>query len=343
MSEIQNAQRTRIVRRFTLIAGMLALALAALSFFSAPLKPVHPRTGELVFPGVLESLEAPPRIRITTADTSYTLQERPEGWGLVESGGYPVRADRMQVLADALRTLTWGDVKTRDPEKFDRIGLGDPAQDGAGALIEVVAGEDDVVASLISGRKEENIYGRRPADTDISFQLEGALPPLYTRQGWLDLDLLEIPQEVIKSVRLVRPDGESLYLSRPAGSGPRSFRPAPPNQNDQLVSRIAATGPALAITRFFPVDVKPASGLKTKWIARHITVTHDALEIDIRAYAEDDGFFVTLRAVEAGNGANRASSINARAEGWAFELAEYDWSDFAPELSSIVRRAIAED
>ena len=144
---------------------------------------------------------------------------------------------------------------------------------------------------------------------------------------------------MIKSVRLQRPDGESLYLSRPAGGSARSFTPAPPNQDDKLISRVAVAGPALAASRCFPVDVKPASDLTTDWVARHITVTHDALEIDVYAYAEADGFYVTLRAIEAGNGANRAESINTSAEGWAFKLAEYDWSDFAPEIGRLVRRA----
>ena len=342
MSEVQRNQRIQTVRYLGFMAGGLAILLGLASLFGPQLQPVHERSGSLVFPGVLADLEAPPALRITTADTSYTLKELPAGWGLVESGGYPVRPDRMEVLDEALQTLSWGELKTRDPQKFDRLGLGDPAEDGAGALIEVLNADGAVVASLISGRKDEQIYGRFPSDADLSFRLEGDLPPLYTRQGWLDLEILRMPPEVIKSVRLVRPDGESLYLSRPAGGGPRSFKPAPPNQNDKLISRIAATGPGLAISRFFPVDVKPASELKTEWVARHISLTHDSLEIDVRAYAEADGFYVTLRAVEAGNGANRAQSINERAEGWAFQLPEYDWSDFAPEISNIVRRAAEE-
>ena len=339
MSEVQAAARTSVIRRLSLAAGGLALLLAALAMLGRTDTQSHPRTGDLVFPGVLDDVGTSPTLRITTADTQYTLQERSEGWGLKESGGYPVRADRMEKFANALRTLRWDDVKTRDPTKFDRIGLGDPQLDGTGALIEVIGEDGEIAASLISGRKDERVYGRLLSDESISFSLDGDLPPLYTRQAWLDLDVVQIPQDVIKSVRLVRPDGDSLYLAREAGAGPRAFRPAPPNQNDVLRSRLAATGPALAVTRFFPSDVKPASRLQTEWVARHITVTHDALEVDVRAYAEPDGYFVTLRAVEAGNGANRAESINAKAEGWAFKLAEIDWADFAPELSSIVQRA----
>ena len=315
MNTLQSSQRFQILRRLGIIAASLAVALAIVSFASAPDGPSHERTGKLVFPGLLESLDASPILRVTTADTIYTLQKSGDRWGLKESGGYSVRSDRMEELAEGLRTLRWGEARTRDPAKFDRIGLGDPKFDGAGALIEVLDAKGDVVASLISGRKDERVYGRKLSDDAISFRLDGNLPPLYTRQAWLDLDVVQIPQQVIKSVRLVRPNGDSLYLERPVGGGPRTFKPAPPNQDDRLVSRIAASGPALAVTRFFPVDVKPASELTSNWVARHITVTHDALEVDVRAYAEDDGYYVTMRAVEAGNGAHRAASINAKADG----------------------------
>jgi hypothetical protein len=56
----------------------------------------------------------------------------------------------------------------------------------------------------------------------------------------------------------------------------------------------------------------------------------------VEAYREPDGFFVTMRAIEAGEGAHRGSTINDKATGWAFELSEYDWNDFTPLVSSIV-------
>ncbi|MEL7129627.1 MAG: hypothetical protein AAGK23_08770, partial [Pseudomonadota bacterium] len=96
---------------------------------------------------------------------------------------------------------------------------------------------------------------------------------------------------------------------------------------------------ALALSRFDPVDAKPAAALETRPLVRHITSTHDGLEIDVSAYREPDGLYATIRAVEAGEGAARAATINDRSEGWAFRLAEIDWNDFTPSVRSIVRRA----
>ena len=92
------------------------------------------------------------------------------------------------------------------------------------------------------------------------------------------------------------------------------------------------------MTRLSPLDVKPAADLLTQPVARHISETFDGLEIDLRAYREGDGVWVTLRAVEAGEGARRAEVINDKAEGWAFRLTDYDFQDFTPDVLSIVER-----
>jgi hypothetical protein len=105
-----------------------------------------------------------------------------------------------------------------------------------------------------------------------------------------------------------------------------------------LISRLTTSGPALALSRLAPIDVKPASALETRRVGRHITSTHDGLEVDVSTYREPEGFYITLRAVEAGEGARRAETINTKAEGWAFRLTEFDWNEFTPPVRSIVRR-----
>ncbi|MEO1305879.1 MAG: hypothetical protein AAFV37_12955, partial [Pseudomonadota bacterium] len=129
-----------------------------------------------------------------------------------------------------------------------------------------------------------------------------------------------------------------LYLRRAEGEGARSFQPAPPNQDDRLISRLAASTTALAITRLSPLDVKPEADLVTAPVARHISETFDGLEVDLRAFREPGGLWVTVRAVEAGEGARRAEVINEKAEGWAFRITDYDFQDFTPNVLSIVER-----
>mgnify|MGYP001794521351 CR=1 FL=1 len=297
----------------------------------------HARLGQPVLEDFSQTRADAQRIRFTLVDESYTLARTASGWVLEDTGGYPVRPERLSELASGLETLSFDEKRTDDPYKHDRVGLGDPLQSGNGALVEVFGSDGNLEHSLIIGRKNDAIYVRTP-DQDQTFRAEGTLPPFYNRRAWMDFNIINIDPSAIRSVRITDPRSRSLYLRRSEGGDARSFRPAPPNQDDTLISRLAASTTALAVTRLSPLGVKPASELTSTPIARHISETFDGLEIDLNAYRDPTGLWVTLRAVEAGEGARRAEAINEKAEGWAFRITDYDFQDFTPDVLSIVER-----
>lgn len=296
------------------------------------------RKGQPVFSGFLGYQDEIKTIRIVTRDTSYSLRLEDGAWGLVESGGYPVREEQIAPMLSGLATLAWDEPRTSDPQKLDRIGLGAPEENGLGAKISLYLDNGDVAGEIITGRKGEQLYGREP-DQAQSWTLLGDLPAVYRRSGWLDLEIIDTRPDVIQSVYLVDSSGEALSLVRDLGGTVRDFQPGPEFQNVELTSRILAGAPALALSRFSPTDVKPASTLETGAIYSHTTITFEALEVQVQAYAEPDGYYVTLRAVEAGLAAEQATSINQRAESWAFRLEPYDWNDFTTPVADLIRPA----
>ncbi|GAB5458116.1 MAG: hypothetical protein Hens3KO_11460 [Henriciella sp.] len=334
------AYRRRRQQSLIILAGIAALLWVIIgisALWSPSQDDTHAQMGEPVLKGFAETRAEAQQIRFIMADDNYTLSRTANGWVMEESGRYPIRADRLSDLASGLEGLTFDKKRTNDPYKLDQIGLGDPAEGGTGVLIEVLDPNLEVATALMVGRKGDRIYTRAPGSFQ-TYRTSGDLPPFYNRRAWLDFDIIDIDPSAIRSVRISDASGESLYLSRLPGSDGRSFRPAPPNQTDRLVSRLAASTTALAITRLAALDVKPASDLVTPPIARHISETFDGLEIDLSAYREPDGVWITFRAVEAGEGARRAENINDRAEGWAFRLSDYDFQDFTPAVSSLVTR-----
>jgi hypothetical protein len=336
MSNVPSQRRIRRLQIMGAAAGALTVIAVLLGLGGHGMPQSNERMGKPVIPDFSIVRADAAEIRITLADEAYSLINGQDGWTLGGTGGYPVRVDRLAELAGGLGDMTWGEGRTRDADKMNRIGLGDPREGGTGALIEFVNEAGTVTASLLTGRKGQYVYARLPGE-EQAFRVNGDLPPLYNHDAWLDLDIMDINSDAVSAVRLFDSQGRSLYLQRAVGSSDRSFRPAPPYQNYRLVSRIAASTPALALTRLQPIGVKPAANLQNRPIARHITTTHDGLEVELRAYREPDGYFVTLRAIEAGEGAQRGSTINQKAAGWAFEVTEFDWNDFTPSISSIVR------
>ena len=125
----------------------------------------HADMGDPVLSGFSETRVDAQRIRFTLADESYTLQRTAAGWPMEETGGYPGRLDSLAELASGLETLTYGEKRTDDAYKHDRIGLGDPIEGGNGALVEVFGIDADLMHSLIVGRKGDQLYVRDPGET----------------------------------------------------------------------------------------------------------------------------------------------------------------------------------
>ncbi|MEO0550600.1 MAG: DUF4340 domain-containing protein [Pseudomonadota bacterium] len=337
MSSVLDRKRRLRVIYLTGLAAALWLLVFATGWIAPSSSASHARMGEPVLLEFAQTRREAQKIRFSMADNAYTISRREAGWVMEESGFYPIRPDRLSELATGLETLTFDEKRTSDPYKHDGIGLGDPAEGGNGVLIEVFDADETLTASLVAGRKNETIYVREPGETQ-AYRTQGTLPPFYNRRAWLDFDIIDIDPSAIRSVRLTDRFGQSLYLRRPPGSDTRSFRPAPPHEGDVLISRLAASTTALAVTRLTALDVKPMSDLTSQPVANHISETFDGLELNLRAYSEPDGVWVTLRAIEAGEGARRAAAINGKAEGWAFRLSEYDFQDFTPLVSSLVER-----
>lgn len=330
--QIQTARRN-------LLLGLSGLALTCslalgIQTMSAPTAVIAgEQAGQPLFPDFLNRKADIRSIRVLTRDTVYTLQYDESGWSMLEAGGYPVREDRISALASGLETLSWGDPRTRDTGKFDRIGLGSPADDGLGAQIDLYLSGGELFGQLISGRKANRLYGRLP-DDDQAFTLQGDLPPLYSREAWLDLDVIDMQADAIASTVLMDATGATLRLQRPIGGTIRDFRPI---GDLELQNQLVASAPALALARLSPIDVIAASALQTEPVYEHVTITFDGLEVTTKAYVELDGYYVTLRAVEAGLGASRAESINQKTDGWAFKLQPFDWNDFTVPVSDLVR------
>lgn len=338
MSRRLDKARARTIQRLCLITAAVWALFILFALFSPSASQTSPRIGNPVLKNFSASKGEMARIRITTSDGSYNLVKRPYGWALSESGGYRVRADRIGLLIEGLETLSWGERRTADPDRLSYLGLDDPREGGNGVLLEVFAGDGARTAEVITGRRGGRIYARAPSEY-VAFRARGELPPLHTREPWLDLDIVDIDPGAVSAIRMTDRTGDSIYLARPPGSGPRRFRPAPPYETASVLSVLGISTSALAITRLAPLDVKLQSELSGRAISRHITETFDGLEIDLRAWRQEDGFWVTFRAIEAGEGARRARTINERADSWAFKLSEYDWREFAPDISALVQLA----
>ncbi len=328
-------------RRSLLALGAAALAAAALGSLSLlpPSAPaVRAEVGELVAPAFAERAGDVNLVMATTSEEFYHLVRDPEGWVLTEKGRYPVRPGRMQDLLRAISTMRYARPMTRDPKKFDRVGLGDPAQGGTGALLEIGNGRGDSFLKLIVGYRDGTTYIRHPDDLQAWAVSGEVMPPLQRGARWLDIDVVAVPLARIREVD-VRPAAGPAYRLTPLDEQGARFGLAPPHNARRLIASFGPAVTAGVLSRFAPVDVAPHSEVAPLRVeGEHITRTHDGLEIRLSAWRGGARGWVSVSAsalpgAEAAVAAE-AAAINARAAGWAFALSGNDWGALTAPLAS---------
>ncbi|MEM7491930.1 MAG: DUF4340 domain-containing protein [Pseudomonadota bacterium] len=328
------SRKTTVVR-LAIVATCLCGLIALMALISAPQTDTHADIGKPVLSGFAERRLETSQIRFTMADERYTIARSDNSWVMEEEDSFPVRQDRLSELAAGLETLTYGPRRTAASAKHDQLRLGHPSDGGTGVLIEIINASGERTNAVLIGRKNGQLYVREP-DAGQTYRAGGDLPPFYNRRAWLDFDIIDIAPDSIRALRVTDATGASAYFARPVGGDARSFRTAPPYQDFDVASRLGLSTTALAITRFNPDGAKAKDRLTTPPIANHISETFDGLEVDLNAYREPDGLWVTLRAIEAGEGARRAEAINQKVEAWAFRLSPFDWQDFTPAIADLM-------
>jgi hypothetical protein len=300
--------------------------------------------GALVLPDFAANAGKVELVMVTTGEESYHLVHNADGanpeWVLSEKGSYPVEPERIAELTRGLSAVRYARPMTRDDRKFDRIGLGDPAKGGTGALLEVGDGSGTNFARIIVGYRDGTSYVRMPDDLQ-AWAVDGAtLPPLQRGARWLDLDVVSVAADQIADVQ-VRPQSGPSYRLVPADETGQQFNLAPPHASRRAVTSFAPTLTATALSRFAPIDVARGDAVATGApLAQYIVRTRQGVAIIVQAWRSGDRGWVTVGAATGEGAAAQAradaDAINARTAGWAFGMTELDWGAFTTPLAALV-------
>jgi hypothetical protein len=343
MSAIAAASRRRSIIWAAVAAGVATL-LGALTFLPPARPPVRVEVGEKVLPDFAANADKVQLVMVTTSEEAYHLVRNGDAanpeWVLSEKGSYPVDPERIAELVRGLSAIAYVRPMTRDERKFDRIGLGDPATGGTGALLEVGDGSGTSFAKLLVGYRDGRSYVRITDDLQ-AWAVDGAvLPPLQRGARWLDLQVVDIDPAQIADV-LVRPAQGPAYRLVASDETGQLFTLAPPHASRQPVTDLALAMAGQSLARFSPVDVARADTVATGApLAEHVTRLRSGVAVILHSWRADDRFWVTVGAAAneraPPEAVAQAQAINQRAAGWAFALTELDWKAFSLPLGELV-------
>jgi hypothetical protein len=314
-------------------AGLLAIAAYAVNAFDLDRLKAPAASGP-VLPAFAKLAGSASAITIQTKDAAYHIVRSDRGWTLRDRGDYPVQREKLGQFTSGLATLAYLRPMTRDPNKLDRLGLGDPAKGGEGVLVQVQNDQGALIANLVLGLTPTGLYMRAPDKTQ-AWAVKGDLPPLKDPAQWLDLAPLSIAEERIVDVLIEPPAGGSYRLIRASGRGP--FRLQSPYDRAPLrdPAMLEAVGEGFA--RLKPIDVVDAPAIDTQPSARVTMRTTDGLTIAGELIDRGGRKWLKLIAQGEGAAAAEAQQINARAAAWAYGLSALDYEQIAPPLSVLTK------
>lgn len=341
MTARADAARGRLAGRL----GFAAAIVSAIAFAAVMRDAEHRSQGAVhgpVAPDWSARAEDASRITVTAKGETFHVAKDAQGWRLPERGGRLVDQAVLSMLDRGLGDLAFLERKTSDPDKLDRLGLGDPETGGEGVRIDVETADGQSIASLIVGdpRPGGGLYVRYP-DDPRSFAASGALPAVAAPADWLDLAILPVTRSDIAEAEIAPAKGLAYTLVR-ARPTDRDFALAEPEEGWSLLTAGAGSGVATSLGQMRFLDVREANGDAAP-IAAHTVHTFDGLVVTLEVLSAEpirdgEGSLAWARVIasaeEPGAQAD-AEALNAAAYGWEFRLPVFAYERLARPLEEL--------
>ena len=293
--------------------------------------------GELVLPGLEQSVNAVSVVRLRKAkDVQTTLQKGGDGWSVAERG-WPADLGKVRKLLLNLGALNIVEEKTRLAARYPELGVEDvSAPKASGTRVDVVTAAR--TWTLIVGKSSSAKSGYvRVADAQQSLLAAPLLTVDADPKTWLDQTLIDLPQTRVRQVEEKPAEGPSFSASREKKED-SNFSVSPLPKARQLTGPAAAEPIAGSLGSLTLDDAHKADGAAAT--ASHALFrTFDGLEVDVAGRKDGTRSLVMISARSTRpETATEAQKLNARLAGWEFEIADYKYSAIFTPLEELLQK-----
>ncbi|HRQ64114.1 MAG TPA: DUF4340 domain-containing protein, partial [Xanthomonadaceae bacterium] len=297
-------------------------------------------------------------------------------WRVAQRQGYPADMERLREYLLKLAEARLVEAKTANPGNYPPLGVEDPSEEDAGGMLVTVRGTDSA-SSLIVGRYNGQGSGTfvRYPDQAQSWLANADLTLDREPTRWLRRDIVDLPTSQVQTLVLVRADGDTIRASK-GDAADTTFKVADVPAGRELTSEFAASGLAGFLASLRLDDVRPAAAVEVPEDALTLTYdTFDGRRYAMRIWDEDGRYLLSLGATllevaaiepaqdataqaaaeegdEAGDVAEDAEALaaqlrahaggeveilNARAEGWVFQIPAFKWSAINKRMDDLLK------
>jgi hypothetical protein len=309
-----------------------------------------------LLPGLVSAANDIEYIRLMGAagETIATMNRRGGKWLLMESSHYPADWTVLRQLLSELAAAEVIEEKTSNPEFYSRLGVEDiSGPDAAGVLI--VFAEETGLPSLIVGNKAQGREGQyvRLEGSDQSVLIDRALNVPKDMQQWLDLDIIDIPEDELVEVSITHPDGEQVLLVKTsADDADFELKNIPAGRETQSSWTVNSIGGSMASLRMD--SVTPDKDMDWSDAVEIRVLTADGLQVTANLVSAQEKHWISLNAgvyqpagsgesaepdlaVDASGPSERAGRINERVNGWAYEIPQYKSDTMTKRMEDLLQ------
>ena len=350
--------------RTLVVLAVLVAAAAAAAVFVQREDPGIARSGEKLLPGLLDRLGDVSRIESTHKGETITLALADGSWLVTDRHGYPAETPEVRGLLVGAAELVRVEPKTARPDRYQKLELGDPADEESESFGYVMKdAEGEVIGDLVVGKRrfvsatvpETDEYFVRVAGDPQAWLVTGKVPRNRRALDWLRREVTKLDQTRVRRAAVTHPDGTVVRVTKPSPMETDfTLEDVPEGFEVKEAFSVHAIGTALAIftlndvARLEEVDFGAGAGAGLEVIAE----TFDGVRLSARTSTVGDRTFVRMAAefdpdlvfpetTEAllDEAAARAEveALNARWDGWAFVMSGYTVDNLRKKVPDMLK------
>lgn len=293
---------------------------------------------DLVLPGLERSVTTVTEVDLRRGDGTHTsLKKESSGW-MVGERGWPADTGKVRKLLLDLGALNVVEEKTRLPANYPQLGVEDVSTPKAtGTAINVVTPAHSY--ALIVGHNSSGKSGYvRVAGAAPSLLAAPLLTPDADPKTWLEHALIDVPATRMQTVEMKPAEGPAYTATREKKEQ-TDFAVSPLPKGRQLTNPGAADSIAGSLGSLSLDDVQKAAAPADAKLARAMFRTFDGLELDVTGRKDGARSLIVLAARStAAATADEAQRLNARLQGWEFEIPDYKYGALFRPLEELLQR-----
>lgn len=290
-------QKTLLILIVTAVA---ASAAAYLATRAEPTASAEAKTGEMLFPGLVERVNEVAKVEIKNKDGGFAVVKDGDTWGMADKGSYPVNFDKVKELVVTIARMSIVEKKSAKPENHAAMDLNDvDAKESAATQVKLFDQSGAELAAVLIGKArttkgfggQHAMYARKVGDPQ-AWEVTGRVWIDGTSTNWLadNRQIAKLEKSRVRSVETRHADGARLSVFKNVPED-QAFAVGDLPEGAELKWNGVADATAAALEYLTFEDVAPAGSVDLAGLTPTETTftTWDGLVLTARLFEKGEG------------------------------------------------------